>query len=163
MWKKAVCILLLSQSNLSCALAQQADANPTMHCFNPDLTVPLSFDTTSSGNGQGVSPTIQFNINTPSGGGAIFVNKDNDGFCDVSINSGYRINSGHAVFDNVNVYTANLNGSQYPNKSEILKHVIANAGQPTGNSMRFKMHESTAQFLGTVNIKFVIDYVKTSP
>ena len=117
---------------------------------------------TSSGNGHGVSTTIKFNINTPSGGGAIFVNKYNDGFCDVIINSGYRINTGSAVIDNVNVYTANLNGSQYPSKSEILKHVIVNAGQQTGNILRFQVHESTTQFLWTVNIKFVIDYVKSS-
>ena len=69
-----------------------ADASFSMRCVNPEFTA--SFD--SPGNsGQMITPLVQFNINQPAAqNSTIFVNANNQGICEVTIESAHVFTGG---------------------------------------------------------------------
>jgi hypothetical protein len=162
---------MLMASILGILLAPAAFAEPTfsMNCYNNKFSVPVSlYGTDSGGKGKASSAVVQLNINTAvkPGTKVLFVNQNNQGVCEIEVSSGYRLEGGEATIDPTNIYTDTEppspdNAKPAPNT---IKQYVTGL-TPTSiavNKVKFAIGRTTGKYVGTINVTFFVNYVKTT-
>lgn len=141
----------------------------SMNCYNNKFSVPVSlFGTDLNGRGKASSNVVQLNINTAvkPGTKVLFVNKYNHGVCEIEVSSGYRLEGGEAIIDPIDIYTdteppSPNNGKPAPSK---IKQYVTGL-TPTSiavNKVKFAIGRTTDTYVGTINVTYFVNYVKTA-
>ena len=148
-----------------------ASAEPTfiMNCYNNKFSVPVSlYGTDDKGIGKASSAVVQLNINTPvkAGSHVLFVNKDNLGVCEIEVSHGYRLEGGEAVIDPTNIFTGVDSTQQVsggPEAGTIKRYITGlSPTRVAVNKLKFAIGRTTDLYVGTINVTFFVNYVKTT-
>lgn len=131
-------------------------------CYNPEVQVTVTDNGMGNlGLGEAVSQTIQFNVNIPPGQGVIFVDPNNLGILQVTIEEGYRIVDGRAEPDVNNVSSDNSDFQPpRPAATAIIGATRISFHRMSERFAQFAVEPLTNFLNGTMNVKFFIKYTK---
>jgi hypothetical protein len=126
----------------------------TLTCLNPKINLKFTDKgINKGGQGEASSQPVQFNINIPGKGGAIFVNEKNNGICEATISAGYRLLSGRHSFRPTGSWTGN---GEPPNA--INKIVRVNFRKLGTREGVFEVSRTSNDLSGNVTLVFFVEY-----
>ena len=129
--------------------------------FNPPLHREFQGQGVFAGQqGEGTSPKIQFNVNTPAtpGTGVLYVSNGNlpknDAICKIKVPPGLRVRGGKFTADWVDVFTDN----QPTHRNDEILEQISHEIQYTTDEIVFKISVNNRNLSGTINAKLTVTY-----